>query len=161
MGTRFLLAQMHRLAPAESVIDLACGNGVLGLAAIKWGLAQKIVFCDESALAIASAQLNANRVLPHAAQSLTFHHGDGLQDYTGEAAQLILCNPPFHLEHTVDEYAGRHLLAQCSRHLRPGGQLCLVANRHLDYSPVLRAGFQCVERIAGNSKFNILLASKA
>jgi 23S rRNA (guanine1835-N2)-methyltransferase len=160
IGTRFLLEQLPRLAPSETVIDLACGNGVLGLAALKLGLAQKVAFCDESAMAIASAQRNANHVFPEAEHNFSFHHGDGLQDYPGEAAQLILCNPPFHQEHTVDEFAGRHLLANCSRHIQPGGYLCLVANRHLDYAPMLRAGFQRVKKLAGNSKFNILLAHK-
>ncbi len=159
-GTRFLLEQLPRLAPSETVIDLACGNGVLGLAALKLGVAQRVVFCDESSMAIASAQHNANRVLPDAAHNISFHHGDGLQDYPCEAAQLILCNPPFHQEHTVDEFAGRHLLAHCSRHTEPGGYLCLVANRHLDYTPVLRGEFQRVEKFAGNSKYNILLARK-
>ncbi len=159
-GTRFLVEQLHRLAPAETVMDLACGNGVLGLVAMQRGLARKVVFCDESAMAIASAQYNASRVLPQTEDNASYHHGDGLKDYTGAAAQLVLCNPPFHQEHTVDEFAGRHLIAHCSRHIQSGGHLCLVANRHLDYAPVLRAGFQHVEKLAGNSKFNILLARK-
>ncbi len=161
IGSRFLLEQLHRLAPVETAIDLACGNGVLGLAALSQGLAQRLIFCDESAMAVASAQDNAQRIFPHDARAVSFHHGDGLKAYVGEAVQLILCNPPFHQEHTVDEFAGRHLLAQSSDHLLPGGYLCLVANRHLDYAPVLRGGFARVEKIAGNSKFNILLARKA
>jgi 23S rRNA (guanine1835-N2)-methyltransferase len=160
LGTRFLFEQLPRLAPCETVIDLACGNGVLGLAAIKQGLAKNAVFCDESAMAIASAQLNVNRVLPLAAHHCSFHHGDGLQDFPGKAAHLILCNPPFHQEHTVDEFAGRHLLVQCYNHLQPGGSLCLVANKHLDYLPLLKSSFKRVEKFAGNSKFNILLARK-
>jgi 23S rRNA (guanine1835-N2)-methyltransferase len=161
IGTRFLVEQLHSLSPAETVMDLACGNGILGLVAMKLGLARRVVFCDESAMAIASAQLNADRVLPQAtAHNVSFHHGDGLKQYTDEAVQLILCNPPFHQEHTVEEFAGRHLITDCSRHLQPGGHLCLVANRHLDYAPVLQSGFQRVVKLAGNSKFNILLARK-
>ena len=160
IGTRFLLQHLHRLAPSETVMDLACGNGVLGLVAIKRGLAGRVVFCDESAMAIASAQLNTCRVLPQAVHNVSYHHGDGLVDYTGESVQLILCNPPFHQEHTIDEFVGRRLIAHCGLHLQPGGYLCLVANRHLDYAPVLQSGFQRVVKLAGNSKFNILLASK-
>lgn len=161
MGTRFLLEQLRQLTPVETVFDLACGNGVLGLVAVRWGLAQNAVFCDESAVAIASTQLNSNRLFPEEAHKFSFHHGDGLQGYPGEAAQLMLCNPPFHLDHTVDEFAGRHLLEQCHMHLAPGGQLYLVANRHLNYLPALRRRFHRVENIANNAKFNILLAEKA
>jgi 23S rRNA (guanine1835-N2)-methyltransferase len=161
IGSRFLLEQLSRLAPADTVIDLACGNGVLGLVAVKSGLAQRVVFCDESAMAIASAQRNVHRVLPHVVHNASFHQGDGLRDYTGEAAQLVLCNPPFHQGHTVDEFVGRHLLIHCSRHITPGGQLCIVHNRHIDYSNALRTGFQRVQKIAGNAKFDVLLATKA
>ncbi|MCB2068942.1 MAG: methyltransferase, partial [Ottowia sp.] len=97
-----------------------------------------LVFADESAMAIASARGNVARLVPDLAGDCRFHHGDGLLAYTGAAAGLILCNPPFHLNHAVDEYAGRRLAAQCAAHLAPGGVLCLVANRHLDYTPVLR-----------------------
>ena len=159
IGSRFLLQHLDDLAPAETLVDLACGNGVLGLAAIKHGMAKQAAFCDESAMAIASAWLNANQVFP--ANNFTFHQGDGLLGYSGKPVQLILCNPPFHLGHTVDEFAGKHLLAQCSHHLTAGGRLCLVANRHLDYLPTLKRDFQRVEKIAQNSKFIIWLAHKA
>ncbi len=55
-GSAFLLSQLRALAPAERAIDLACGNGVLGLAALAAGLALEVVFCDESAMAGSAAQ---------------------------------------------------------------------------------------------------------
>lgn len=158
IGSRFLLEHLHLVAPAETVVDLACGNGVLGLVAIKQGLAQQLIFCDESAMAVASARANATRIFPQGSHSLEFHHGDGLTRYGGKAAQLILCNPPFHQEHTVNEFAAHSLLNQCSRHLSGGGRLLLVANRHLDYQSLLRQTFAKVEKCASNAKFNILLA---
>jgi 23S rRNA (guanine1835-N2)-methyltransferase len=160
IGTRFLLAQLQRLPAAESLMDLACGNGVLGLAAYKQGLAREVLFCDESAMAIASARLNAARLFEVDAQAFHYYHSDGLLDCAAERASLILCNPPFHQEHTVNELAGAHLLRQCGRYLPPGGRLCLVANRHLDYAPVLARDFTRVETIAANSKFKVMLAHK-
>jgi len=160
IGTRFLLAQLHRLAPAESVMDLACGNGVLGLVAYKQRLASKVVFCDESALALASAELNARRVFGEAAPAFSFHHSDGVLDCSGDPVPLILCNPPFHQEHTVNALAGAHLLRQCGHYLPRGGRLCLVANRHLDYAPALARYFGRVDTLAENSRFKVLLAHK-
>jgi 23S rRNA (guanine1835-N2)-methyltransferase len=159
-GTRFLIEQLHVLEPTEVVMDLACGNGALGLIAMHQGLAQKVVFCDESAMAIASARLNADRLFPEDTVKFFFHHGDGLETYKGERAQLILCNPPFHQEHTVNEFVGRRLLAQCGRHLQRGGCLFVVANRHLDYLSFLRKTFSKVEKCAANAKFVILRAYK-
>ena len=161
IGSRFLLQQLPGLAPAGLLVDLACGNGVLGLAALQQALAARVLFCDESAMAIASARLNADTLFPGRAGDIAFHHGDGLLEFTGEAADLILCNPPFHLNHAVDEFAGRHLLAQCSPRLRSGGRLCLVANRHLDYRATLRRGFARVEKLAQDSKFIVWLAQKS
>ena len=159
-GSRLLLEVLPRLSPAATVIDLACGNGVLGLAALRQGLATELVFADESAMAIASARGNVARLVPDLAGDCRFHHGDGLLAYTGAAAGLILCNPPFHLNHAVDEYAGRRLLAQCAAHLAPGGVLCLVANRHLDYTPVLRRSFRHISKLAGDRRFTVWQARR-
>jgi 23S rRNA (guanine1835-N2)-methyltransferase len=160
IGTRYLLQHLDALDPVENLIDLACGNGVLGLAACQQRLAKKFTFLDESAMAIASARLNAHRLFPTIAENFSFYQGDGLQAYQGPPVQLVLCNPPFHLDHTVDEFAGYHLLQQCAEHIAPGGRLCLVANRHLNYRPVLKSIFSRIEKLAGNSKFNVLVAHK-
>lgn len=159
IGTRLLLSQLHGLAPADAVVDLACGNGVVGLAALHSGLARRVLFCDESSMAIASARDNAARLFPDAQARLEFLHGDGLLAAPGLRADLILCNPPFHMGHHVDEFAGRRLLAQCPGHLAPGGSLCLVANRHLRYLPLLTQRFREVSRLADSNKFTVYLAS--
>lgn len=159
-GSAFLLAQLDRLAPARRVVDLACGNGVLGLAALAAGLAECVLFCDESAMAVASARANLGRLLPARAQHCDFHHGDGLRGYRGPKAALVLCNPPFHLQHTVEDYAGRRLLGQAARHLEPGGRLCLVANSHLRYRPALERAFARVEVLARNPTFTVWLAGE-
>jgi 23S rRNA (guanine1835-N2)-methyltransferase len=155
-GSRLLLQQLIDIPPAATLLDLACGNGVLGLTAFKQGLAAKVIFADESAMAVASARNNSARLFPGV--SFEFHHGDGLADYRGAAADLILCNPPFHLNHAVDEYAGRRLLRQCARHLQPGGRLCLVANQHLDYLPSLKRNFSRVETLAHDRRFVVWMA---
>ncbi|QIB67438.1 methyltransferase [Kineobactrum salinum] len=159
-GSRLLLEQLEQLRPVQRLADLACGNGVLGLAALQRGLARELLFCDESAMALASARVNLERLAPEMVASAVFHHGDGLRDWKGPAAQLILCNPPFHLQHTVDDYAGRRLLAQAATALAPAGELCLVANRHLDYRPALQPHFSQIRELARNRKFTVYLARR-
>jgi 23S rRNA (guanine1835-N2)-methyltransferase len=158
IGSRFLLDSLETLAPTERLIDLACGNGIIGLTAASQGLCKSLLMCDESAMAIASARINAECcALPC---DLSYHHGDGLLDYEGELANLILCNPPFHLNHRVDEGVGRRLLTQCAAHLVKGGSLCLVANRHLNYLPALKRDFSVVEKLAQNNKFVVWQARR-
>lgn len=153
MGSRFLMEQLATCSRVESLADLACGNGVLGLFAHRLGLCSQLTFCDESAMALESSRENAARLLPDTAD-IRFFHGDGLLDAPGPF-DLILCNPPFHLGHTVDDFAGRRLLRQCADQLRPGGELYLVANQHLPYENTLRRHFGQVEQVARDRKFVI------
>jgi 16S rRNA G1207 methylase RsmC len=159
-GSRLLLEQLGQLRPVQRLADLACGNGVLGLVALQRGLARELLFLDESAMALASARANLGRLAPEMADRVVFHHGDGLRGWEGPAPQLILCNPPFHLQHTVDDYAGRRLLAQAATALAPAGELCLVANRHLDYRPALQPHFPQIRQLARNRKFTVYLARR-
>jgi len=159
-GSALLLQQLQRLAPAPRILDLACGNGVLGLAALRRGLGRELVGCDESAMAVASARINAAALLPGRETDLHWHLGDGLRGWRGAPCDLILCNPPFHLQHTVDDFAGRHLLAGCAAGLASGGRLCLVANRHLDYREVLRRDFLPPRPLARDAKFTVWLAER-
>ena len=153
MGSRFLMEQLAQCSPVASLADLACGNGVLGLYAHRLGLCRQLTFCDESAMALESARENAARLFPNTAD-LRFFHGDGLLGGPGPF-DLILCNPPFHLGHTVDDFAGRRLLRQCADQLRPGGELYLVANQHLPYEATLRRHFDQVQPVVRNRKFVI------
>ena len=156
-GSRFLIEQLHRISPGDSAADLACGNGVLGFCALQAGIAREVTLCDESAMAIASARDNAAALCLTGA--VQFHHGDGLPGIEARFDR-ILCNPPFHLGHTVDDFAGRRLLAGCESHLRPNGELYLVANRHLAYGPLLRRHFPIVERLAEGRKFIVWAARR-
>ncbi|MEH6588430.1 MAG: methyltransferase [Halioglobus sp.] len=151
IGSRLLVDNLHLLEPAKSAADLACGNGLLGIAAMQLKLAQRLLFADESAMAIASARANANQVLGDQAD-IEFHLGDGLLGVP-QKFELILCNPPFHLGHTVDDFAGRRLLQQAAAALLPGGSLLLVANRHLDYGSSLKHLFRNIDKLAQNNKF--------
>ncbi len=157
IGSRFLMEYLSTLPKCDHVADLACGNGVLGLYAAKIGLRRELGFFDESAMAIASAKDNAGKVL-HKDAVLHFHQGDGLTD-TNCLFDLIVCNPPFHLGHTVDAFAGERLISQCAAQLLPLGRLILVANRHLEYGKVLKRHFRVVEKAAQNQKFIIWSAS--
>lgn len=157
IGSRFLIEQLHKIEPAESVADLACGNGVLGFCALKRGIGRHLTLCDESAMAIAAARDNATALGLN--EAVQFHHGDGLNGLQ-QGFDRILCNPPFHLGHTVDDFAGRRLLSQCVQRLNPGGSLYVVANRHLDYGQALARDFQSVERLAQDKKFTVWVARR-
>ncbi len=58
IGTRFLLEQIAKLPQKARVVDLACGNGVLGLAYLKRYAPESLLFVDESYQAIESVRYN-------------------------------------------------------------------------------------------------------
>lgn len=78
------------------------------------------------------------------------------------AYDVIVCNPPFHTHARADRPdVGRRFIAAASQALNPGGQLWLVANRHLPYEAALAAGFGEVRIVAQQHGFKIVAAVKA
>ncbi len=153
-GTRLILAHLQRVPTVSSACDLACGNGVLGLALLLQGKAQSLCFADESSLAIYSAKRNVAAFFPDQSDMAHFHWGDGLLGLQHKY-QLILCNPPFHQGHVMDAAVGKRLLRQCSSYLTANGELWVVANAHLPYAGVLKKHFAHVDVVARNKKYQL------
>lgn len=154
IGTRFMLEHLPTGNYAR-IVDLACGNGVLGLVAAQLHPHSQVCFADESYMAIASAKANWENLF--ADRSAEFIHGNGLSDWQG-SADLILLNPPFHQSHTVDSEIASALFAQAGRALSSRGELWVVANQHLGHEARLRRYFQQVTVKARHPKFVLLRA---
>lgn len=159
IGTAFLLEHFPEKEDCETIIDLGCGNGLLGLRAAQLYPEAKIEFYDESHSAIASAQLNAEKN-QLSNERLHFVHGDCLEQATPNSADLILNNPPFHQQHSISSHIAKQMFRQSWKTLRKGGELWVVANRHLGYHKDLQALFGNQKVVHSNSKFVILKARK-
>ncbi len=158
IGSRFLLQHMPATEGPTAIIDLACGNGVLGIVAAGQNPEAKLSFADESFMAIASARENFQRAFPE--REAEFRIGDGLSEFDNDSAELILCNPPFHQQHTVGDRIAQGMFRHSKRVLKKGGELWVVANRHLGYHLSLKKLFGNVEVVASNPKFVILRSVK-
>lgn len=162
-GARFFLSAFNKLPQAKHVIDLGCGNGVLGISLKKMRPDSRVTFTDESFFAVESARRNYSRLI---ASGITQAHTDhfsaeyGLETQASESAELILCNPPFHQQHTVGRQVAWSMFTDSKRVLSRGGQLWVVANRHLDYQAGLKARFGNCSEIAVNRKFRVLRVIK-
>ena len=157
IGTRFLLENYAQLPPAEQVADLACGNGVLGLAYLANHPNARLSFFDESFQAIESVRHNLAANFPQGEAEA--HAGDGLKAIQSPCFDLILCNPPFHQQSTVSKDIALSLFKDAHRCLRPEGEFWVVANRHLGYHVTLKRLFGQCDTVSGNSKF-VLLRSR-
>lgn len=159
IGARFFVEQFGRLPAAARIADLGCGNGVLSLVLARLRPDAEIHCFDESYQAIACARDNWQRNIG-APRPECFQLDDGLSHHRGEPFDLIVCNPPFHQQHAIGDHIARQLFAQSRRHLRGGGELWVVGNRHLDYQRVLQRLFGRCRQVAANSKFVVLAASR-
>ena len=153
VGTRVLLANLPKLPGAADVVDLGCGNGVLGTAMARDSRA-RITFTDESHLALASAE--STFALNHPGREARFVTGDSGNSLETTSADLILCNPPFHASNALSDAGAWRMFTESRRILRPGGELRVVANRHLGYHVKLKKLFGNCATVASTPKFVIL-----
>ena len=158
IGSRFLLNHMDKLPKKTKVADMACGNGVLGLAYLRIHPDVHMTFCDESFQAVASTRHNLMRNLPRAKTSV--YADDGLKQIESESLDLVICNPPFHQHHTVSTHIAYSLFRDAHRALEQSGEFWVVANRHLGYHVGLKKMFGNCTTEASNRKFVILRSCK-
>ncbi|WP_445400375.1 methyltransferase [Zobellella sp. An-6] len=159
IGARFLLEHLPADRPGR-MIDLGCGNGVLGLMALARNPQAQVSFVDESHMAVASARMNLERNLPAAEPRARFMVNNCLEGMAPDSADLVLCNPPFHQQQAITDHIAWQMFVDAKRVLRRGGELLLVANRHLDYHQKLKRLFGNQRVVASNRKFVILRAIK-
>ncbi len=158
IGARFFLENLNRLPEKAHVADLACGNGVLGLAYLKLHPKSTLHFVDESFQAVQSCRENIALNNPNAITSV--EAGDGLKAQASDQFDLILCNPPFHLQHTISTEIAESLFKDAWRCLKSNGELWVVANRHLNYHHTLSKTFTKPLVEAANAKFVIFRCMK-
>ncbi|MGE6115373.1 methyltransferase [Aeromonas salmonicida] len=159
IGARFMLDNLP-VHSARKVIDLGCGNGVLGLALLAKDPEVEVTFIDESYMAVASAQLNVEHNLPDGMPRARFMVNNCLDGVAVGSADRILCNPPFHQLQAITDHIAWQMFTDAHRVLPQGGELWIVGNRHLDYHNKLKRLFANAQVVASNSKFVILKAIK-
>lgn len=159
IGARCLLQHFpsHRVGPR--VADLGCGNGILGLWAAKCFPDAQVDFFDESMMAVASAEQNA--ALWGVSDRCRYVCGDGMALADDERYDLILCNPPFHQQQVVGDFIARQMFHDARRCLRAGGELWIVANRHMNYHQSLKRLFGNCTTQSDDKKFVVLTSVKS
>nr|WP_221354244.1 methyltransferase [Streptomyces sp. REN17] len=170
IGTRFFLRHLPYGAGGEGtggdgadggrIVDLGCGNGVVGTAMALARPASEVLFVDESYQAVASAEATYRVNTDDAAErgKAEFRVGDGLNGLPEASVDLVLTNPPFHSHQATTDATAWRMFGGARRTLRPGGELWVVGNRHLGYHVKLRRLFGNSELVASDAKFVVLKA---
>ncbi len=158
IGSRFLLETLaeQQLSFSGRLCDLGCGNGLLGFTLKHRHPDLELVMTDDSFQAVESARENSKRNHLDA----TIVHGDTLLNTPGQF-DIIVCNPPFHDGHRQLTNFAQRMFEQSARQLTPGGQLLVVANRHLPYPALLKQQYRRVQVVKQNPKFIVFQCSLA
>ncbi len=158
-GTGLLLPLIKASDRPAQIVDLACGNGVIGLVAALRNPHARVTLTDESFMAVASARANALLACGETAR-IECRVDDAMATAASDSADWVLNNPPFHQQHAVDDAIAWRMFTEARRVLRSGGEFWVVGNRHLAYHAKLKRVFGNCRNLASNPGFVVLAASK-
>jgi 16S rRNA (guanine1207-N2)-methyltransferase len=159
IGTRLMLKHLPEDVGRCNIIDLGCGNGLLGLLAAANNPEARLQFYDESYMAIASAEANFRHNLG-ADRQAQFQANDCLAGVADQSADWVLNNPPFHQQQTIGDHIAWQMFKDSHRVLKTGGCLQVIGNRHLNYHVKLKRLFGNCHTVASDRKFVVLKAVK-
>ncbi len=149
-GTAFLLDHLE-VEPGQSVLDVGCGYGIIGLVAAQ--RARQVIMTDDNLLAIRCAR--ATVAINHL-DNAEVQPGDVYTGLAGRQFDLIVSNPPFHKDFDVNTNVAHRMMRDAKPLLRPGGRLVIVANAFLKYEAVMAQHLTKARVLARSSRFVVI-----
>lgn len=155
IGTAVLLPYLNTVK-LGNLADFGCGAGVIGCYLAKMNEKNHIHALDVDAFALKSTEMTfkANSI---ASTQLQICAVTGIEDVP-QHLDAIISNPPFHQGIHTHYDVSENLCRQAKQHLKPRGELWIVANRFLNYPHLIEQHFgQCTVK-ADQQGFKVLYA---
>lgn len=154
IGTRALLDVLPQALPdAGVIVDLGCGTGVIAATVARDRPGARVIASDQSAAAVLSARATAEA--NGLAERIEVVRDDALSSLPDASVDLVLLNPPFHLDGAVEPAVAQKLFEAAARVLRPGGELWTVYNSHLKHRDVLQRVVGETRQVTRTPKFTV------
>ena len=151
-GTKLLAESMP--AVKGRVLDFGCGSGILSVIASRWTPKPSVTAIDSNieAVEVARRTFELNGIKGVNVRASYF--GEDLRDSSFDA---IVCYPPFHVGPAISHDAGRRMLVEAARLLKPTGQCFTVLSRAQAYEGLLRTVFRRVYQIADTARHCVVV----
>lgn len=151
-----ILADTMELQPGESVLDLGCGAGALGVVAGQLtGASVTMLDVDSEAVRCATRTADAAGLAGYRTLA-----SDITAAVQGERFDSVISNPPFHIGKSTDLDLPAQFIAEAFDALVDGGRLQIVANRTLPYERLVSARFGNIRTVHDGPRFKVLAAEK-
>jgi 16S rRNA (guanine1207-N2)-methyltransferase len=155
-GTRLLIKHMD-IGPADAVLDLGCGYGVVGIVAAFLAPAGRTTLVDinQRAVSLARENIRANGL-----ENAEACQGDGFAPIADRTFDVITLNPPIRAGLALVH----RLVEEAEDHLNPAGRFYLVGRTKqgvVRLSEKMGGVFGAVEEVAKGGGFRLYLARRA
>ena len=139
-GSQALIRSLARFAgykPPKRLVDLGCGTGVLGIAAMTLWPDTEALLVDGDQRAVECAQQNVDRL--ELTSRCRVAWWDAREPAIDSRFDLALVNPPFHQRGMeIDFEPALALFGSLREWIRPGRRALIVANQKLPYEAPLK-----------------------
>jgi 16S rRNA (guanine1207-N2)-methyltransferase len=155
-GTELLLEAIE-LGPCESILDLGCGYGAIGIVAARLSEGSHVVLTDvnERAVGLARRNVAANEI-----RNAEVRLGDLYAPVDGLYFDHILCNPPIRAGRGIVD----RIVSEAPAHLLEGGHLWMVVRTRQGASSIqtrMSDAFGNAAVVRRGSGFKVLRADRS
>jgi 16S rRNA (guanine1207-N2)-methyltransferase len=152
-----ILAEVMDVREGDSVLDLGCGSGALGVVASAL-TSGRITMVDADIEAVRSAARTAE---VNGMTNWRALASDIAGSVLEERFDVVVTNPPFHVGKATDLDVPVQFINDAHDVLAGGGRLFLVANRTLPYEQSIKHCFGNVSNVHDGPRFKVLSAVRA
>lgn len=152
-----LLATAMEVATTDRILDLGCGNGVVGMVAARLAPQGHVWLVDTNTEAVALTRRNIER---NAIPNATVLASDSTAAVATQRFDVVVCNPPFHEGGREVRELGQRFINDAVNVLGPRGRCFIVANRFLAYEATMRDSLRDVHEVAGDKRYKVLCGTR-